>query len=241
MLETKLPFVFAVIDMSPVMPSRFYIFISYELESHPLQVVQNTKVNYNCNVWTIGSVNISLINNHQFMYKDTHVNDVFWYTGIDVSPNDGLNNLIPVLDFKHNILLQNSALSCVFIANDDILTKIQHQNIVRDKREQVLTLIRPHLNDIPTTRPAVQQTELSQTLNEFQLPTHAAATFVRGLIQQKISCSITANSFNEIAVIGITPCFHCFDYEAIQKWLLTKQSCPECRANIRSCSKYIQL
>jgi hypothetical protein len=106
----------------------------------------------------------------------------------------------------------------------------------------LLDLTYAELRYTPPEPPPIQRVhpaaEDKRPVTGFTLPLHAAATFVRALIQEKKLCSITTNPFDEITVVGITPCFHCFDCEALETWLSTHESCPECRSTVTSIVKY---
>lgn len=236
----KLPLVFAVMDMAPTMPSQYYIFIAYDELTEDIQRVHNTTIRQYFSVHTIEATNRPYIYMNKFKYNDSMIDTVFWYTGIDISSED---TVIPVIDFKEMNLLYTPDLACVHITGDSVLSKVRHQNIVRDKRAQI---IQEFLNQMPTQVaqqvpaevPTQQAREQTSPIKIFSIPSHAASLIVKGLIHEKMTCTITANSFDEIAVVGITPCFHCFDYEALSQWLLTHTTCPDCRTHVLTYLKY---
>lgn len=43
------------------------------------------------------------------------------------------------------------------------------------------------------------------------------------------TCSITLNPLTQETATCVAPCYHIFEKEAIQTWLATKHTCPECR------------
>ena len=89
----------------------------------------------------------------------------------------------------------------------------------------------------PPATPLIGRVTDKNTLN---IPPHAIAAIVRGLVSENKGCSITTSLFSEISTIGITPCFHCFDGEALEKWISKSPSCPECRSEVKTINKYSQ-
>lgn len=76
--------------------------------------------------------------------------------------------------------------------------------------------------------------------NSLNIPPHAIAAIIRGLVSENKGCCITTTPFAEISIIGITPCFHCFESEALEKWISKNPSCPECRSEVKMFKKYSQ-
>jgi SUMO ligase MMS21 Smc5/6 complex component len=58
--------------------------------------------------------------------------------------------------------------------------------------------------------------------------THIVALVLKNAIQEKRICPITHDPITESSTC-IAPCYHSFDTEAIDTWLQTHTTCPECR------------
>jgi len=243
--QQKLPQLFGVMDPSPSLPSRYYVFMAYEGHYTSIQIVDNMKFSKPFTVW-ITHDEQELPFTSRIYYSDAETEVTFWDTGINIMSDE--NELIPVLDFKTPLLLPNESnrISPVYVSPDSIISKSAHQIIARSRRNEMmdilLDLTYAELHYTPPEPPAIQRLHpaIKKAAPEasFSLPPHAAATFVRALIQDKKLCSITTNSFDEITVVGITPCFHCFDCEALETWLSAHKSCPECRSSVATIVKY---
>lgn len=243
--QHKLPHLFAVMDPSPSLPSRYYVFMAYEGHDTTAQVVDKMKFSKPFTVW-ISHAEQELPFTSTIHYSDAQTNVTFWDTGINIMSDE--NELIPVVDFKTPLLLPNESnrISPVYVSPDSIISKSAHQIIARSRRNEMmdilLDLTYAELHYTPPEPPAIQRLHpaIKNAAPEpsFNLPPHAAETFVRALIQDKKLCSITTNPFDEITVVGITPCFHCFDCEALETWLSTHESCPECRSSVATIAKY---
>lgn len=236
----QLPNVFAVMDPSPSLPSRYYVFITYQSNSSSIQVIHNLKFHRPF------TVNIDYTeepaNKTNVYYSFTESEITYWKIGINIVSDE--NEVIPVLDFNTPIFLPSESwrTSPVYVTPDNIMSKSDHQMILRSRRNSIMfQSIYPNLNSI-SLPPAIQRVhpslEYKKPEEGFSLPHHAATVFVKYLIQEKKTCCITTNSFNEIVVIGITPCFHCFDCEALEEWLSNHKTCPECRSDVNSIVKY---
>jgi len=236
-LHHNLPPFFAVMDPASPLPSRYYVFMTYELDQSVI-VVNNMKFSKPFIVW-VGQTDETRPHTTKLRYYGLETEIMFWNTGIDIMSDE--NKLIPVLDFERDLFLPSPASnpSPVYVTPDTITSKNQNQTMIRERRTQMMDIIRNLYNDVrmtPPPPPAIQR--IHPDLPKFTLPSHAAATFVRALIQENKSCSITTNSFNEIATVGITPCFHCFDCEALERWLAVHKTCPECRSSVSNLVKY---
>lgn len=86
----------------------------------------------------------------------------------------------------------------------------------------------------PQTPVIVPQTPSLQ----FSLPSFVTQAIIQSHVQQEKACSITMTPFKEIKDITITSCYHCFDQEALSRWMIENQTCPECRKPIDGTSNY---
>lgn len=243
--QHKLPHLFAVMDPSPSLPSRYYVFMAYESRDTTAQVVDNMKFNKPFTVW-MSHADQERPFTTRIHCAVTQEEATFWATGINILSDD--NELIPVIDFKTPLFLPNGSnrLSPVYVTPDSIISKSEHQMIFRSRRNEMmdilLDLTYAETRYTPPEPPLIQRLHPAMEdkcpVTGFTLPPHAAATFVRALIHENKLCSITTSSFDEITVVGITPCFHCFDCEALETWLSTNTNCPECRSTVTSIVKY---
>ena len=78
----------------------------------------------------------------------------------------------------------------------------------------------------------------SFTKQVFPIPPFIVELIVKDQIQKKNACPITMTSFSAIQTFGLTPCFHLFDHNAIQKWTQNNSACPVCRKLVLSVHKY---
>ena len=66
----------------------------------------------------------------------------------------------------------------------------------------------------------------------FTLPKFVLEALVNSNIQRENACSITMIPFKDVDEVSITSCYHCFEKEALSKWMGEKNTCPECRTAI---------
>jgi hypothetical protein len=74
-----------------------------------------------------------------------------------------------------------------------------------------------HCNILPTLKP-------KSTVQK-----RVASVMIEKAIADNLSCPITLNPLTAESAVCVAPCYHVFDKEAIQTWLQTKNTCPECR------------
>ena len=238
----ELPNVFAVMDPCPSLPSRYYVFMTYEASNSSLQVIHNLKFHRPFSV-IVGNTD-QPANKTKIYYSDIESEVIFWNLGIDILSDD--NEVIPVLDFNVPVFLpRENRLSPVYVIPDTIITKSEHQIILRSRRNRMMSQADDRVYSTVSTippPPAIQRIhpclEIKKPEESFNIPHHAAEIFVKYLIQEKKLCSITTKSFDETDVIGFTPCFHCFDCPALEEWLSNHRTCPECRSDVNSIVKY---
>ena len=72
----------------------------------------------------------------------------------------------------------------------------------------------------------------------FSIPPYVVELIVKDQIEKNNCCSITMNTFSGMQTFGLTPCFHLFEYEAIERWMRTKSQCPVCRKLALTVHKY---
>lgn len=73
---------------------------------------------------------------------------------------------------------------------------------------------------------------------QFSLPKFVAQAMVQSHIQGEKACSITMTPFKDIRDITITSCYHCFEQEALTRWMIDNQTCPECRNHVDGTTTY---
>ena len=245
--DNKLPYLFAVMDPAPSLPSRYYVFMSYE-DTNPHTLTVNNMAFSKPLMIQVNDANQAIPYKTKVSYSGTQNEVIFWKIGIDIISEE--NERIPVIDFKRQLLLpslRNRPVP-VYVTPDSIVSKSQHQTIFREHRTQMMGVIAelvrvqtyiqlPSPPAIQRIHPALDETVISRE-PAFTLPRHAATIFIKALIDENKSCCITTNPFNEISLIGITPCFHCFEFDAVETWLSSHRTCPECRAPVNSIVKY---
>lgn len=70
------------------------------------------------------------------------------------------------------------------------------------------------------------------------LPLFVADLLVKDAKEKNLTCPITMSPLSELSTLGITSCYHIFDYMAIQRWLLENSSCPFCRSRASFVHRY---
>jgi len=219
--------------------------MTHEDDDPSILVVNNIKIYKSFTVCIMNALQTAP-HKSKIHYANSENEVIYWETGIIIMSDQ--NEFIPILDFKTPLFLPDGSKypSPVYVTPDSIISKSAHQMIARSRRNEMmdilLDLTYAELHYTPPEPPAIQRLHpaIKNAAPEpgFSLPSHAAATFVRALIQDKKLCSITTNPFDEITIVGITPCFHCFDCEALETWLSTHKSCPECRSSVATIVKY---
>jgi hypothetical protein len=72
----------------------------------------------------------------------------------------------------------------------------------------------------------------------YPIPQFVIELIVNDQREKNNACPITITSFSTLQNFGLTPCFHLFEYDAIQKWTQKNSGCPVCRKPILSVYKY---
>lgn len=67
-----------------------------------------------------------------------------------------------------------------------------------------------------------------------QIPKHIGEILLAHARTGSDSCPIAATPFAECTKLAITPCFHIFDADNLQRWQSTNNTCPVCRTAVAS-------
>jgi len=250
----ELPKIFSVLDASSEYPMKYYIFYRTPQGFHNTNLIRSyvehdpptdyqpslehtdcvyNGASYSLGYWNTGMSLVSAIDRIPVYEFET---DLFTNTaGLQVP-------LIPVLPQTTNRIIQSKRKRIVYEQRASLLLgRVARTRVIHQQLHTINTLL-DSLMSTPTeiVRSSVVENRPVPTASQFTLPRHVADAIVRALILDKSSCSITTGLFDEIPVIGITPCFHCFEYESLEKWLSGHSTCPECRGTVTSCMKYVR-
>ena len=156
-LHHNLPPFFAVMDPASPLPSRYYVFMTYELDQSVI-VVNNMKFSKPFIVW-VGQTDETRPHTTKLRYYGLETEIMFWNTGIDIMSDE--NKLIPVLDFERDLFLPSPASnpSPVYVTPDTITSKNQNQTMIRERRTQMMDIIRNLYNDVRMTPPPPPATQ----------------------------------------------------------------------------------
>ncbi len=83
----------------------------------------------------------------------------------------------------------------------------------------------------PPSRNVIVQPRPSEA-SPFSLPKFVQEAILDSHRKNDKACSITMIPFKDIQEISITSCYHCFEKEALSRWMTDNQSCPECRTAV---------
>lgn len=176
----------------------------------------------------------------------------YWETGIHLnSQSDTLRIVnIPVLDFEDRTYFEEGwgEFTKANIYPNGLEVAIENQTRQRSVRmraleilvEDEMEMMLPLRNDEPRTPPPLRRQILDQIPIHFHLPRRAARALVEDLLDRQESCSITTEPFSQCNEIAITPCFHYFQKQALERWLSTHSTCPDCRANVTNFHTYLR-
>lgn len=131
---------------------------------------------------------------------------------------------IPVLDFTKRFFLTRSFCRVIpYNKNAEEMSRITHAYAcLRDIR---IREIDPYASS-------------GFSAQVFPIPPYVVELIVKDQVQKNNSCPITMTPFSALRRFGLTPCFHLFDYDAIQRWKQTNTACPVCRKLVFSVNKY---
>ena len=113
----------------------------------------------------------------------------------------------------------------VFIRNDGLIDIIHEYNNININLNNINTLYYYDLSgtyinndtDVNTSIPSIPL-----------LQKRVAEIMIAHAIQTKETCPITMEPIDS-ASICVSPCYHCFQADAIRTWLSTNSTCPVCR------------
>jgi hypothetical protein len=131
---------------------------------------------------------------------------------------------IPVLDFTKRYFLTRSFLR-VLPYNKNSQEMIQIANAYASLRDMRVKQVDPTAS-------------YGFSRQVFPIPPYVVEILVKDQIQKNNACPITMTPFSGIQTFGLTPCFHLFEHEAIQKWRQNNLVCPVCRKLALSIYKY---
>jgi hypothetical protein len=154
---------------------------------------------------------------------DTDIRNVkYWFTNHYFFWNE---YEIPVLDFTKRYFLTRS-FSRIIPYNKNLEEMIRITNTYAALRDLRIKQVDPNAS-------------YGFSKQIFPIPPFVVELIVRDQVAKNNACPITMIPFSSIKTFGITPCFHLFDYEAIQKWTQKNSVCPVCRKLVLSVRKYI--
>lgn len=131
---------------------------------------------------------------------------------------------IPVLDFTKRYFLTRN-FTRVLPCNKTSEEMIRVANAYAALRDVRIKQVDPNLSS-------------GLTKQVFPIPPYVIELIVKDQIAKNNACPITMTSFSSLETFGVTPCFHLFDHEAIQKWTQNNSACPVCRKLVLSIHKY---
>ena len=223
-MTTRLPHVFAVLDTMSQYPMKYYIFTTTSSDD-----IVNMKTTNTYNESGFNEQYRPEIKNIQITFNNTRSSLKCWSTGMSIV---SAYDVIPIYEFELPIFTNETGLrlplSPVYVCITNKSIQATRKRIITNQRDNLLHAVPQRIEEVRV--PLLD--------NSFTLPQHAAEAIVRSLILDKRECCISTDSFDQISVIGITPCFHCFEYEALEGWLSRHKTCPECRATVKNSVKF---
>ena len=66
------------------------------------------------------------------------------------------------------------------------------------------------------------------------IPGFIAEALVIKAILKEDTCPISMNLYNDCKTVTVTNCYHCFDEDSLDNWLLIKDDCPVCNTVLHS-------
>lgn len=105
-------------------------------------------------------------------------------------------------------------------------------NIIRRPRNIIIHPAPPAGGDDDANANANANANENQRQTSFTMPKFVIEAVLDSFVKSEKACSITMIPFKDVAEISITSCYHCFEKEALSKWMAEKLTCPECRTRI---------
>ena len=234
-----LPSQFAVVDMAADFPIKYYIFITAEINGN--QEVHNMIPSSSYTEDGYNDEYVPRIESSICYYPNLNSNTYvlrYWNTGMTLTSS---TDVIPVYEFVSELFTKHvnlqSPLCPVYAHSTNIVLQSKRKRLIRKMRALLLysgvsAPVEPVVADVVSAPPSVP------VATEFILPRHVCEALVQKEIQDKKGCSISLLSFEEVSVVGITECYHCFSAEELTVWLSTHGTCPLCRSVCRNVCKY---
>ena len=154
------------------------------------------------------------IENGTYLFHQSSILFHYWNTGYYINHE---NASLPIYEFDSNILRSNSKTTPI---NSDSLYHIKRLRLIRQQRNILIT-----------------DTVIEPT---FKLPIHVCEALIDKLIRNADVCVISFKKFDDISDIGITSCYHCYDYNSIMEWLKCSNNCPSCRSVSVGLMRYVR-
>ncbi len=232
----RLPEIFGMVD--GVIPMRIYVYAAHQYNTDNLQKVEACPLSPDNNA-TIAQQSFP---DGPFKWNLScglsRFSAVFWNTGYVISSDNNLFPPIPIYDFENRAdIFQNIYMRPFPLYQVSNVTAAMIYGNIRDIRPIMLnSAVYNPARLAPSAPPAITSAPASAPApaSAAQLPKHVLQALIRAAILDKKSCPISMTEFEEIQEFGITPCYHIFDKEAVERWISTHSTCPECRANCAS-------
>lgn len=106
-----------------------------------------------------------------------------------------------------------------FITNDGLIHIIHEYNNINLSMNDLYyyDLYGAYVNNLTKEHPSIPSVQK-----------RVADIMISAAIHSKETCPITMEPIDS-ASICVSPCYHCFEAEAIRTWLSTNSTCPVCR------------
>jgi hypothetical protein len=104
--------------------------------------------------------------------------------------------------------------------------------IPRPPRDNINIIRRPRNVIIQPAGAGGGEDNRNQRQAPFTIPKFVIEAILDSFIKSEKACSITMVPFKDVPEISVTSCYHCFEKEALTRWMAENQTCPECRTTI---------
>ena len=146
------------------------------------------------------------IENGSYLFHQASIVFSYWNTGFYINHD---NVSLPIYEFDSNILRSNNNTTPII---SDSLYHIKRLRLIRQQRNKLIT------------EPIIEPV--------FKIPVHVCEAIIEKLIRNDDICPISMKKFSEISEIGITSCYHCYEYDSIIEWLKRSRECASCRVSV---------